>query len=714
VGETEGEIRLRAFMTTEGGRFGIAGRLFEGAGVLWAPRDSTCLVPIAGWAGESVGEPSAPENLRESVVEKGSGPSGRAWETGRIAWPTSDERRVAVPVPIGAPEQVEVIVEIFGEVDIEASEDAEGVLADFAGQLFDLLRGSRPDPGTERLHQHMAEVVRGSQDAVLSKDLDGILTSWNPAAEHLYGYSAEEAIGRHISFLVPADHKDEEMVILERICRGERLETYETERIRADGARISVSLTVSPIRSQSGRLMGASVIARDITAEKRSRGAEAFLVAASRKLDASLDSIETARTIVGTAVPELAEICVIDFLRADGRLGDSVVAGTHPERAAELEEIRREAPLDPDGEHPAAQVLRSGMPMSWRDLKAPGVIDQVAQSEEHRHLIDDAGYRSAAVVPLVARGRTLGILSFLHASTDRRYDPEDLAFLSELGDRAAMALDNAQLYEERTRFAQNLQRGLRPPTPAPVPGLQISVVFEPAGEGSEIGGDFYDVMPTDDGCWLLIGDVAGKGSDAAGVSVAVRHAVRGLCQEIADPGEVLARVNELLREGNSLNDFATAELIRMRREPSGWTLKLAAAGHLPAMHVSVEGVTQLGGGSLLGAWTAPAIECHEASLGDRESLVLATDGWFEVGPVDRHRQPEDLADLLPALLDTSLPELTERLRADAVGRSQGGLKDDMVILAVRPGAEDLDSLPAGLGAGSGLEPSPAIAASKRR
>jgi PAS domain S-box-containing protein len=669
----------------------MAGQLFGSAvGILWAPRDSTSLSAIAGWNGEGVSAASLPEGIRERVVEKGSGPPGRAWATGKIAWATSDERRVAVPVPIGPPNQVEVVIEIFGEVEIEGLEGAEVVLADFAGQLFSLLRGSRPDPAVERLHQHMAEVVRGSQDAVLSKDLDGIVTSWNPAAERLYGYSAAEAIGRHISFLVPADHKDEEKKILERICRGERLETYETERIRADGARISISLTVSPIRRPAGDLIvGASVIARDITAEKRTRNAEAFLVAASRKLDASLDSIQTARTIVSTAVPELAEICVIDFLRADGWLGDSVVAGVDPEAAATIEQFRRKAPLDPNGEHPVAQVFCSGMPMSWRDLTAPGMIDQVAQSEEHRRLVERGGYRSAAVVPLVARGRTLGVLSFLYARSDLRYDPEDLAFLSELGDRAAMALDNGKLFEEKSRIAQNLQRGLRPPTPPPVPGLQVSVVFEAAGEGSEIGGDFYDVMPTEDGCWLLIGDVAGKGSAAAGVSVAIRHTVRSLCRELAEPDQVLGRVNELLIEGDSLNDFATAQLVRVQRDSSGWTLKLAAAGHPPAVHTSRDGARKFGGGSLLGAWDPPVIACHEASLGDQGSLVLATDGWFEVGPVSKHRHPDSLAELLQDLAETALPELTDRLRADAVARSQGELKDDMVILAVRPCAEDL-------------------------
>ena len=539
----------------------------------------------------------------------------------------------------------------------------------------------------ERVHHHLAEVVQGTQDAVLSKDLDGILTSWNPAAERLYGYSHEEAVGRHISFLIPPDHKNEEQEILDRIRRGERLETYETERIRKDGARVDVSLTVSPIEYPAHGIVGASVIARDITAEKRRRRAQEFLVAASRDLDSSLDPFETARTIVATAVPELAELCVIDFMRKDGWLGDSVVAGANPEAAQRLEEIRRRSPLDPAGVHPVAQMLREGHPMVWRDLKAPEVIDQVAQSDEHRRLMEDAGYNSAAVVALVARGRTLGALSFLHVRKDLRYDPTDLEFLGELADRAAMALDNARLYRERDLIANNLQRGLRPPRPPAVRGLEISVVFEAAGEGIEIGGDLYDVLPAEDGCWVLIGDVAGKGSAAAGVSVAVRHSVRGLTREVHEPVEVLRRVNELLLEGTSLNDFATAMLIRMRSAEDGWDLALAVAGHPPAVHVTQEErPVQLGGGSVLGAWPEASVQRHEATLAAGDTLILCTDGWLEAGPLEDHRPPEALAEMANPLSGLELGELTERLRGDALARSKGSLRDDMVILALRPEA----------------------------
>lgn len=595
-----------------------------------------------------------------------------------------------LPIAVGPGAPVIAVAEFRGGA-AEAARPAPELLEGFAVQLATFVARRRSESqvkaaeaDAELLRRHFAEVVRGSQDAVISKDLEGVVTSWNPAAERLYGYSAEEAVGRHISFIVPADHKNEEMRILDRVRAGETLETYETDRCRADGARISVSLTVSPIHGPDGELTGASVIARDITGEHRRRKAKDFLLAASRVLDSSLDLDRTARTIVETAVPQLAELCVLDFLRPDGSYGDSVVAGVDAEMAARLEAIRRASPLRGEGSHPVAQVMRAGRPMIWRDLKAPDVVDDVAQNEDHRQLMDDAGYNSAAVVGLAARGRTIGALSFLHARGDERFDAEDLDFLAELGARAALVLDNARLYSERDEIARNLQRGLRPPRPAPVPGLEIAVVFEAAGEGIEIGGDVYDVLPTEDGCWVLVADVAGKGSAAAGVSVALRHSVRGLTREIDEPEDVLARVNELLLAGESLNDFATAVLARLRREDEGWRLTLASAGHPPAIHLHEGGHAKLGGGTVLGGWEGAVAARHERRLGAAETLVLCTDGWLEAGPAAAHADSEALARAAGSLADRDPAELTSRLAADAVARAGGELRDDLIVLALRP------------------------------
>ena len=533
----------------------------------------------------------------------------------------------------------------------------------------------------------LAQVVQSAHDAVLSKDLQGIVTSWNPAAERLYGYSESEAVGSHISFLVPSDHENEEQEILTRVRRGERVETYETERIRKDGVRIDVSLTISPIEHPQRGIVGASVIARDITVEVRRRRAQEFLIAATGGLDASLDFDRTARTIVETAVPDLAELCVLDFVRRDGWIGDSVVGAANPDAGVVLEEIRRRKPLDPRGNHPVAQVLRAGRAMVWRDLTSPAVMKDVVQSEDHKKLIEDTHYQSAAVAPLVARGATLGALSLLHASTDLRYEAEDLQLLGELADRAAMALDNARLYEERDRIAQTLQRGLRPPEPPFVRGLDIAVVFDAYGDGMEIGGDLYDILPTDDGCWIMVGDVTGKGSVAAGVSVALRHSMRGLARQIDEPDELLAQLNEMLLEGQSLNDFATALLLRLRREEGGkWDLSLAAAGHPPAIHVTGSGPVLLGGGAVLGAWADAPAPCHRAELLPGETLVLATDGWFEAGPPETHLPATALGELAHSFADLELAEMTECLRQDAISRSGGRLRDDLVLLALRPGA----------------------------
>jgi PAS domain S-box-containing protein len=676
------------------------------AGGLWEIREgASALSFLSGWSVPELDAEPLWEASREIPFGPGTGLPGRAWETGDIAWapdfshdpsyprgPISAElgltAALAIPIPIGSPEGVLAVAEFHTRSFTEQSDELMALLATFGDQLASFIERGSDRAEAERVRQHLAEVVRGTQDAVLTKDLEGVLTSWNPAAERLYGYSAEEAIGRHISFLIPPDHKDEEKRILERVCRGERLETYETERIRADGARIAVSLTVSQIASPSRGVVGASVVARDITAQTRRRRAQEFLVAASRLLDTSLDPAETARTIVGTAVPELAAYCVIDFLRDDGFLGDSVVAGADPQAAAKLEELRRSRPLDPDGAHPVAQVLRERRPMIWPDLRTPEVIEQVAQSDEHRRLMEDAEYNSAAVVPLVARGRTIGALSFLHASRDLRFAESDLDFLAELGDRAAMALDNARLYRDRDRIAASLQSGLRPPHPAEVEGLDISVVFEAAGEGIEIGGDFYDVIPTEDGCWVLVGDVAGKGSAAAGVSVAVRHAVRGLTRVVEEPDEVLARVNELLLGGDTLNDFATASLVRMRREAGVWRVVLGSAGHPPAIHLGPAGPTPLGGGAILGGWADADVRCHVLTLDDGHTLVLCTDGWLEAGPPAAHHGPQELAAKAHSLAAAGLEELTESLRRDALDRGGGELRDDLVVLAVRPGVAE--------------------------
>jgi PAS domain S-box-containing protein len=132
-----------------------------------------------------------------------------------------------------------------------------------------IVRDVTEDTKAQDIRSKLVSIVESSDDAIISKTLDGIITSWNPAAERLFGYCAEEAIGQPMLLIIPPDKEDEERVILERISRGERIEHYETQRVRKDGREITVAATISPLRDSSGRVLGASKIARDITERKR-------------------------------------------------------------------------------------------------------------------------------------------------------------------------------------------------------------------------------------------------------------------------------------------------------------------------------------------------------------------------------------------------------------------------------------------------------------
>jgi PAS domain S-box-containing protein len=538
----------------------------------------------------------------------------------------------------------------------------------------------------ERIRAHLAAVVHDTQEAVISKDLNGIITSWNEGARRLYGYTPEEAIGQPISILIPPDHGPEEWRILDQIRRGERVEPYETERIRQDGVRIDVVLAVSPIKDPILGVTGASIVARNITSEKRHRIAQEFLARSAAALEASLDVDEIARTIVETAVPDLAELSLIDFLEDDGTIGRSTIAAADPQVAAELEAIRRETPLELEGNHPVAQVLRTGRSLALHNLNDSSIQEEVAQNEEHRDFMLRADYNSAVIAPMFARGRLVGALSFLHVANDRRFDQDDLELIEDLAARSAMALDNARLYADRDRIASVLQRGLRPDVPQPIPGLELSVVFEAAGEGVELGGDFYDVIGAGDTHYVLVGDVAGHGAEVAAYTAQIRHTVRALALFGTDPADIVERVNTVLRETDTGERFATLQLARIEtRESGAIDVELASAAHPPAVLVRGEGATEtLSGGAIVGVWQQIDVAVHRFTVEPSETLLLYTDGWLEAGPVDAHRTPEELAREMAAIADDDLDTVLERLRADAVARGGTELRDDLVLLGLRP------------------------------
>jgi PAS domain S-box-containing protein len=289
--------------------------------------------------------------------------------------------------------------------------------------------------------------VDSSNDAIIGKDLSGIVTSWNPAAERLFGYAAREMVGRPLARLVPPDHPDELPEIMERLKRGERVEHFETERMRKDGTRVSVSLTISPIRDAEGKVVGASKIARDITSQKRREAELRFLAGASGALAELTDVPSTLQTVASLAVPHFADWCAVDLAGPDGKLERVADAHADAEKAEFGREFHRRYPPRPSDSGGAWNVFRTGQSELVPEI-TDAMLTRSARDADHLRHLRELGLRSYMGVPLAARGKVLGVISFVAAGSGRWYTPDDLRLAEDLARRAAVAVENARLYAD--------------------------------------------------------------------------------------------------------------------------------------------------------------------------------------------------------------------------------------------------------------------------
>jgi hypothetical protein len=430
-------------------------------------------------------------------------------------------------------------------------------------------------------------------------------------------------------------------------------------------------------------LLTSAVVHLALNRVREQQGRLELLIAATAEFDSSLDPAETLRKIAHTAVPELAELCVIDLVDQRGSIGNSVAAAVDPSVSAGVERMRKAFPFDIRGTHPVAQVLRTGLPRVISALTDRGALEQAAQSDEHRRFMREAGYRSAAVFPMVARGRTHGAISFLRLRNDARFGPSQLAVLQDLTGRAAMAFDNARLYAERAQVARSLRRSLMPAVLPVVPGLELASYFRPTGAGNEVGGDFYDAFGDEDGLWLVVGDVCGKGAEAAALTGFLRHTTIAYAREGASPARVLSQVNRAMLEQDFDGQFATAILAHLGVLKPEVEVTIAAAGHPAALLARVGGQVEEFGdcGTLLGVFPDPVIEQVSTILEPGDSLALYTDGLSEAHAPDRTVTAQEMIEQLekhsPRFAQDAIDALLELVNLD------DDVRDDIAILAVQ-------------------------------
>ncbi len=289
----------------------------------------------------------------------------------------------------------------------------------------------------------LAPLVHDSNDAIITKDRDAIIRSWNPAAERMYGYSAEEAIGQPISIIVPPDRAGEDRTILARILDAERVDHYETERLTKDGRLIMISLTVSPVRDETGEIVGASVIARDITDRHRAADLAVRLQEITAELARELDPEVVLDLILNQIVAAMgAAAGALGLVEGD----DIVLAGHAGYSASAIAEWER-FPLSADT--PMARAIGSGKPI-W-EAEVAGLNTDYPGLGDAR-----VRYRSLAVLPLGSGPDPYGAIA-LSFDERRDFDVEERAFLAAATQQAANALERASAYELQ-RIAEQRQR----------------------------------------------------------------------------------------------------------------------------------------------------------------------------------------------------------------------------------------------------------------
>ena len=468
------------------------------------------------------------------------------------------------------------------------------------------------------------------------------------------------------------------------IARGERPE------ITVESGAVEAKELAAGFRSMSGAIalredelraaLQNEQAARE--AAERAQSRLTFLTEASAMLATSLDFEETLRNLARMAVPQFADWAAVDILDENGRLQRLGVAHVDPAKVQLAYELQQRFPPDPTT-GAVYRIIRTGRPELYpaitdEMLRAAGVVD-----EERLRLVRELKLSSAMVVPITIRGEAVGAISFVWAESGRTYSNDDLHLAMDLARRAARAVDNARLYRRARSTAETLQRSLLLKEFPELPGITIAARYLPARMETEVGGDWYDAFPLQDGrIGLVMGDVAGRGGEAAAVMGQLQNALRAYAMEGHEPGPLMERLNHVME----IHGMATVFYLVF--DPAQWTVRYANAGHPPAFVCAPDGTVEMleGGASLpLGGSFGAVYGEAVRTVVPGSTIVLYTDGLIEFRgePIDAGMER-----LVRAAAEHAGPpaELLEHLVAAMLKGEPSG--DDVALLALRADALD--------------------------
>jgi PAS domain S-box-containing protein len=556
-------------------------------------------------------------------------------------------------------------------------------------QMLDRLRAERAEAEARGRELRESEartrlVLDSSADAFLTLDGQGIIRGWNKAAERMFGWAADEAIGQPMSTLItPPEYRDRHDQRRRTLIEGDPTTPthFEVELQRRDGTRFPAESTVSKVDVR-GEILVAGFI-RDVTDRLRQQAereelmreqaarAEAERVAElvsgmQLLVDAAL-AHRTLGDIVSDLVTRVRTVLDADsstiFLADEGMLTLAAAAGGSPRESRD----QRVA----FGEGLAGRVAARREPLLVQDPEP----DELPYPELAELEID-----SVIGLPLLAEGQVTGVLTVC-CSAPRHFSPDDVSLLRLAADRVALAVHHARVYEREHRIAETLQRSLLPDRLPQLPGLAVAARYLPAASEAEVGGDWYDVLPTPSGgVGLVMGDVAGKGLAAASMVGRLRSALRAYALEGQPPARVVEQLNRLIwtEEG----DGQMATLIYVVLDPAADELRWVNAGHPPPLLLSDGAQPSFleGGSSVpLGVLPFPEFEEATAAIDPGATVLLYTDGLVE-------RPGENLDTGLQRLAGTIGPRPTDPQElCDLLVRElvpAGGASDDVALLSL--------------------------------
>ncbi|MFF9237985.1 SpoIIE family protein phosphatase [Streptomyces sp. NPDC014776] len=501
--------------------------------------------------------------------------------------------------------------------------------------------------------------------AVLDADLRFV--SVNPALERINGVPAEEHLGRRVREVLPDLDADAlEAAARQVLATGLPLVDQATVgRTPADPAE-EHAWTVSLYRLEDtvGNVLGVAASIVDITDQyqasveaEAARRRLALIADASARIGTTLELDRTAHELADVAVPELADVAAVDLLDAvvEGRrssLGPAEAAVIRALAVQAQDSPQALAAADPPGQiaryapdRLVTECVRTAQPVMVPHVR-PEDLPRIARSAEAAELLAADGVHSYLAVPLIARGEVLGALDLKRTRNPLPFGRDDLLLARELAARAAVQIDNARWYQNARNTALTLQRSLLPSHPRLTGGLEVASRYQPAGATTEVGGDWFDVIPLEDGkTALVVGDVMGSGINAAATMGRLRTATNTLASLDLDPARLLEHLDKI----TSGLDQSIATCVYAVHDPRLGQCRIANAGHLPPARVRTghpPELLDLPTGAPLGVGGV-AFSTTTVELRPGDQLVFYTDGLVETR---RHSLDERL-DMLLTLLD---------------------------------------------------------------